>query len=94
MKLMKPFLAIIGGMIGLGGLIFTSFFTPKFEDVRRNTAEKAHSERVKDPRAAKAKVSAPQVGKKGRPYKKGSKEDKKAQSERVKLVQNRRKENG
>jgi hypothetical protein len=49
---MKPFLAIIGGVIGLGALtwgiayhdlIFTSFFGPKFEDVRRNTFERSKS---------------------------------------------------
>jgi hypothetical protein len=49
---MKPFLAIIGGVIGLGtltwgiayhDLIFTSFFAPKFEDVRRNTFEHSKS---------------------------------------------------
>lgn len=52
---MKPFLAIIGGVIGLGALtwgiayhdlIFTSFFGPKFEDVRRNTFERSKSFRT------------------------------------------------
>jgi hypothetical protein len=52
---MKPFLAIIGGVIGLGAftwgiayhdLIFTSFFGPKFEDVRRNTFEHSKSFRT------------------------------------------------
>ena len=49
---MKPLLAIVGGVIGLGALtwgityhelIFTSFFAPKFEDVRRNTFERSKS---------------------------------------------------
>lgn len=99
-NLMKPLLVIIvGSVIGLGGLIFTSFFTPKFEDVRKDTAEKVTAQREGKPKPnsregatltneAKAKASAPKVGKKR------SKEDKKAQSERMKLVQNRRKKNG
>jgi len=43
---------------------------------------------------SKAKMSASRTGKKRGPYKKWSEEDKKAQSERMKLVQKRRKENG
>lgn len=49
---MKPLLVIVGGVIGLGALtwgvtyhelIFTSFFTPKFENVRRQTFEQSKS---------------------------------------------------
>lgn len=52
---MKPFLTIAGGMITLGavtwgvsyhGLIFTSFFAPKYENVRRNTFEQSKSFRT------------------------------------------------
>ncbi len=52
---MKPFLAVIGGVLGIGALtwgityhelIFTSFFNPKFEDVRRNTFERSKSFRT------------------------------------------------
>jgi len=49
---MKPLLAILGTVVGLGALgwgvtyhelIFQSFFNPKFEDVRRNTFERSKS---------------------------------------------------
>ena len=49
---MKPILAIVGGVVGLGALtwgiayhelIFTAFFAPKFENVRRNTFEQSKS---------------------------------------------------
>jgi hypothetical protein len=52
---MKPILAIFGGVIGIGALtwgltyhelIFTSFFAPKFENVRRNTFEQSKSFRT------------------------------------------------
>lgn len=49
---MKPIFAFVGGVIGLSALgwgiayhdlIFTSFFAPKFEEVRRNTFEQSKS---------------------------------------------------
>jgi hypothetical protein len=45
---MKPILAIVGGVALLWGvayhqLIFTAFFGPKFENVRRNTFEQSKS---------------------------------------------------
>lgn len=49
---MKPLLAIIGGVIGFGALtwglayhdlLFTAFFAPKYEQVRRNTFEQSKS---------------------------------------------------
>lgn len=49
---MKPFLAIVGSVVGLTALgwgltyhelIFTSFFAPKFENVRRQTFEQSKS---------------------------------------------------
>ena len=52
---MKPILAIVGGVLTLGAvtwgvayhdLIFTSFFAPKFENVRRNTFEQSKSFRT------------------------------------------------
>ena len=52
---MKPILAIVGGVVGFGAfvwgvayheLIFTSFFAPKFENVRRNTFEQSKSFRT------------------------------------------------
>jgi hypothetical protein len=52
---MKPILAIVGGVVGVGALawgltyhelIFTSFFAPKFENVRRNTFEQSKSFRT------------------------------------------------
>jgi len=52
---MKSVLAIVGGIVGLGALtwsiayhelIFTSFFAPKFENVRRNTFEQSKSFRT------------------------------------------------
>jgi hypothetical protein len=52
---MKSFLAVIGGVLGIGALtwgityhelIFSSFFNPKFEDVRRNTFERSKSFRT------------------------------------------------
>ena len=52
---MKPFLTIVGGVLTLGAvtwgvayhdLIFTSFFAPKFENVRRNTFEQSKSFRT------------------------------------------------
>jgi len=53
--MMKPFLAVVGGVLTLGAvtwgvayhdLIFTSFFVPKFENVRRNTFEQSKSFRT------------------------------------------------
>jgi hypothetical protein len=55
LKLMKPFLSIAGGVIGAGALIwglayhdliFTSFFAPKYENIRRNTFENSKSFRT------------------------------------------------
>jgi hypothetical protein len=48
---MKPILAIVGGVALLWGiayhqLIFTAFFGPKFENVRRNTFEQSKSFRT------------------------------------------------
>ena len=52
---MKPFLAVVGGMLTLGAvtwgvayhdLLFTSFFAPKYENVRRNTFEQSKSFRT------------------------------------------------
>ena len=52
---MKPFLAVVGGVVGFGALIwgvayhdliFTSFFAPKYENVRRNTFEQSKSFRT------------------------------------------------
>lgn len=52
---MKPILTIIGGAVGISvliwgftykGLIFTSFFAPRFENVRRNTFEQSKSFRT------------------------------------------------
>ena len=52
---MKPILAIVGGVVGFGALIwgvayhdliFTSFFAPKYENVRRNTFEQSKSFRT------------------------------------------------
>ena len=52
---MKPILAIVGGVVSFGALvwgvayhdlIFTSFFAPKFENVRRNTFEQSKSFRT------------------------------------------------
>lgn len=52
---MKSFLTIVGGVLTLGAvtwgvayhdLIFTSFFAPKFENVRRNTFEQSKSFRT------------------------------------------------
>ena len=52
---MKPILAIVGGVVGFGGLIwgvayhdllFTAFFAPKYENVRRNTFEQSKSFRT------------------------------------------------
>lgn len=49
---MKPLLAIFGGVIGFGALtwglayhdlLFTAFFAPKYEQVRRNTFEQSKS---------------------------------------------------
>jgi hypothetical protein len=49
---MKPFIAVVGGVVGVGALIwgvayhdliFTSFFAPKYENVRRNTFEQSKS---------------------------------------------------
>jgi hypothetical protein len=49
---MKPFIAILGTVVGVGALgwgltyhelIFTSFFGPKFEDVRRTNFERSKS---------------------------------------------------
>jgi len=55
---MRPFLTIFGIVVGIAGagaigwgivyhdLIFTSFFAPKFENVRRNTFEQSKSFRT------------------------------------------------
>ena len=52
---MKPILAIVGGVLGTGAIIwgvtyhdllFTAFFAPKFENVRRNTFEQSKSFRT------------------------------------------------
>lgn len=52
---MKSILAIAGGVLGVGALtwgvayhdlIFTSFFAPKYENVRRNTFEQSKSFRT------------------------------------------------
>ena len=52
---MKPILAIVGGVLGVGALtwgvayhdlIFTSFFSPKYENVRRKTFEQSKSFRT------------------------------------------------
>lgn len=52
---MKPILAIVGGVVGFGALIwgvayhdllFTAFFAPKYEQVRRNTFEQSKSFRT------------------------------------------------
>ena len=52
---MKPILAIVGGVVGFGALIwgvayhdllFTAFFAPKYENVRRNTFEQSKSFRT------------------------------------------------
>jgi len=52
---MKPILAIVGGVIGVGAftwgiayhdLLFTAFFAPKYENVRRNTFEQSKSFRT------------------------------------------------
>lgn len=52
---MKPILAIVGGVIGFGALtwgltyhdlLFTAFFAPKYENVRRNTFEQSKSFRT------------------------------------------------
>lgn len=52
---MKPILAIVGGVIGCGALtwgiayhdlLFTAFFAPKYENVRRNTFEQSKSFRT------------------------------------------------
>ena len=52
---MKPFLAVVGGVVGFGALIwgvayhdliFTSFFAPKYENVRRNTFDQSKSFRT------------------------------------------------
>ena len=52
---MKPILAIVGGVLGVGALIwgvayhdliFTSFFAPKYENVRRKTFEQSKSFRT------------------------------------------------
>ena len=55
---MRPFLTIFGVVVGIAGagaigwgltyheLIFTSFFAPKFENVRRNTFEQSKSFRT------------------------------------------------
>ena len=49
---MKPLFAIVGGVIGFGaltwglayhGVIFTSVFAPKYENVRRKTFEQSKS---------------------------------------------------
>jgi hypothetical protein len=51
----KPILSIVGGVVGFGALvwgvayhelIFTSFFAPKFENVRRSTFEQSKSFRT------------------------------------------------
>ena len=52
---MNPILAIVGAVVGFGGLIwgvayhnliFTAFFAPKYENVRRNTFEQSKSFRT------------------------------------------------
>lgn len=48
---MKPILAIVGGVALLWGvayhdLLFTAFFAPKYENVRRNTFEQSKSFRT------------------------------------------------
>ena len=52
---MKTILAIVGGVIGFGALtwgiayhdlLFTAFFAPKYENVRRNTFEQSKSIRT------------------------------------------------
>jgi hypothetical protein len=52
---MKPFLAVVGSVVGIGALvwvgtvhdlIFTSFFAPKYENVRRKTFEQSKSFRT------------------------------------------------
>lgn len=52
---MKPILAIVGGVVGIGAfvwgvayhdLLFTAFFAPKYENVRRNTFEQSKSFRT------------------------------------------------
>ncbi len=52
---MKSILAIVGGVLGVGALtwgvayhdlIFTSFFAPKYENVRRKTFEQSKSFRT------------------------------------------------
>lgn len=52
---MKPLLVIVGGVIGIGALtwgvayhdlLFTSFFAPKYENVRRKTFEQSKSFRT------------------------------------------------
>lgn len=52
---MKSILAIVGGVVGTGAIIwgvayhdllFTAFFAPKFENVRRNTFEQSKSFRT------------------------------------------------
>lgn len=52
---MKPLLTIVGGVLGVGALIwgvayhdliFTSFFAPKYENVRRKTFEQSKSFRT------------------------------------------------
>ena len=52
---MKSILAVVGGVLGAGAIIwgvtyhdllFTAFFAPKFENVRRNTFEQSKSFRT------------------------------------------------
>ena len=52
---MKQVLSVVGGVVGVGALvwglayhdlIFTSFFAPKYENVRRNTFEQSKSFRT------------------------------------------------
>ena len=52
---MKSILAIVGGVVGTGAIIwgvayhdllFTAFFAPKYENVRRNTFEQSKSFRT------------------------------------------------
>ena len=52
---MRPLLTIVGSVVGIGALvwvgtvhdlIFTSFFAPKYENVRRNTFEQSKSFRT------------------------------------------------
>ena len=52
---MKPILAIVGGVVGFGALVwgvayhdllFTAFFASKYENVRRNTFEQSKSFRT------------------------------------------------